>query len=373
MTVRVPVESGQGAYDVVIGRGLLAAAGDEVGRGHSGRRALLVADDAVANTHAAVVAESLTGAGWEIGQTNLRAEEPCKTIDAVERIWSAALAMDLDRQGLVIAVGGGLTGDVAGFAAASYLRGVALTQVPTTLLSMVDASIGGKTAVNIELPQGGLGKNLAGAFWPPRLVLADIDALSTLPQRERISGLAECVKHGLIADRPLLEFLASEAATLCGEAWSCETADAAQSLVERAVTVKREIVQQDERESGVRMHLNLGHTFAHAIEPDASLDLTHGEAVSVGLVAAAAASAELGLVPAETVEMLRATLRGLRLPTTIATSREPEDLRRSMRHDKKMADGRLRLVLLDGEGVIVRDDIDDGVVEDAWRAVIQPG
>ena len=246
------------------------------------RRVLVVVDANVAQTHAITAVDALKAAGMLVTTVELTASETEKSMRAVETVWHAALEGRLDRGSLIVALGGGLIGDVAGFAAASYLRGIDLVQVPTTLLAMVDASIGGKTGVNLPLPGGGIGKNLAGAFWQPRLTVADADLLRTLALRELRAGLAECVKHAVIAGEDAFAQLERDAALLCN-------ADGAalDALIPLSAAVKAAIVTQDPFERGVRAHLNLGHTFGHAIETIPSLQLLHGEAVAIGLLAAA--------------------------------------------------------------------------------------
>ncbi|MDP6986846.1 MAG: 3-dehydroquinate synthase [Phycisphaerales bacterium] len=368
MSTRIPLTSRQGDYEVVIEPGCLRSAAGFIGEACQARRVLVVADEQVLTPHAGVLLKSLQPDGWEATITTLRAEEPLKRMEAVERVWEVALAGGLDRHSAIIAVGGGLTGDVAGFAAATFLRGIDLIQVPTTLLAMVDASIGGKTGVNLPIPDvPHVGKNLAGAFWPPKLVLVDAETLATLPLREFRSGLAECVKHAIISDSELMTLLERNAATLReGECGGIE------EVLVRSITAKRHLVQEDEREAGSRMLLNLGHTFAHAIEPIEALDLTHGEAVSIGLCAALACSERLGLCGADAVNRVRLLLENLGLPVSIARPEPVEDLFAAMRYDKKVEGDRLRLVLPTRDGACVRDDVASADIEAAWHSVMPP-
>ena len=364
MTTRIGVKAAQGPYEVVIAKGGCVDAAAWINPVVSGRSAVVVADEAVRETHAAAVAQSLASAGWTVERFAMVAEEPLKRMAVVEDICDRCLASGQSRSGVIVAVGGGLTGDVAGFAAATYMRGIDLVQVPTTLLAMVDASIGGKTGINLPLPGGGLGKNLAGAFWPPRLVLADPETLSTLPTREFRSGLAECVKHGLISDRGILEELWAQSEALAAGAPSDIT-----PLLARCIKVKQQIVAQDEREQGRRMVLNLGHTFAHAIEPIPALDLTHGEAVAIGLVAAIECAAMRGLIPEGAVGDVRDLLESLHLPTALPTPQPVRALCGAMQFDKKVEDGQVQLVLPTATGVVVRKDVSQDDIERAWRAV----
>ncbi len=347
------------------------------------RRVLVVVDANVAQTHAITAVDALKAAGMLVTTVELTASETEKSMRAVETVWHAALEGRLDRGSLIVALGGGLIGDVAGFAAASYLRGIELVQVPTTLLAMVDASIGGKTGVNLPLPGGGIGKNLAGAFWQPRLTVADADLLRTLALRELRAGLAECVKHAVIAGEDAFAQLERDAALLCN-------ADGAalDALIPHSAAVKAAIVTQDPFECGVRAHLNLGHTFGHAIETIPSLQLLHGEAVAIGLLAAAHCAAAtwppykgqalddkgqalIGLEPnkGQALELnkgqaqlnkgqalvgrLEQLLVALGLPTRLGMPVLSSEVLRRMGFDKKNEGGGLKLVLPRGLGDVV--------------------
>ncbi len=345
------------------------------------RRVLVVVDANVARTHAITAVDALKAAGMLVTTVELTASETEKSMRAVETVWHAALEGRLDRGSLIVALGGGLIGDVAGFAAASYLRGIDLVQVPTTLLAMVDASIGGKTGVNLPLPGGGIGKNLAGAFWQPRLTVADADLLRTLALRELRAGLAECVKHAVIAGEDAFAQLERDAALLCN-------ADGAalDALIPLSAAVKAAIVTQDPFERGVRAHLNLGHTFGHAIETIPSLQLLHGEAVAIGLLAAAHCAAAtwppykgqaldvkgqalIGLEPnkGQALELnkgqaykgqalvgrLEQLLVALGLPTRLGMPVLSSEVLRRMGFDKKNEGGGLKLVLPRGLGDVV--------------------
>ena len=359
------------SYGVLVQEGALLQLGTLVGEHCSPQRAMLVMDQTVAESHGVTAAESLAAAGLQVSTACLKATEAHKRVDAVNDLWTAAMASGLDRHDVIIALGGGLTGDVAGFAAATWLRGIDLIQVPTTLLAMVDASIGGKTGVNAPLPDavgGGLGKNLIGAFWPPKLVVSDPSVLSTLPLRELRCGLAECVKHGLLSSRALLSQLAAIGPKLA-QSGVGGLGDAS-ALIRTAAAVKVEVVSGDERESGRRALLNLGHTFAHAIEGHPDLALKHGEAVSIGLIAAARIGQQLGLFDSTAFTNLHQLLLGLHLPVVLPSPVPAQELLHRMQFDKKTRQGVLRLVvpLTDG-GAVVRDDVDASTVLEAWRQV----
>jgi len=359
-TVR-SVEVGGGApYRIDIGPGLVRD-GARLAQQVRGRHVLLASDSNIAPLYAAGVREALHAVRPElqIGTFVLPAGEESKTLahfgDAIE----ALAALGATRDACVFALGGGVVGDLAGFAAACWMRGVDCVQLPTTLLAMVDSSVGGKTAVDI--PQG---KNLVGAFHPPRAVLADTDLLRTLPPRELHAGLAEVVKYGAIRDPLFFEWLHAErAALLAGD-----PAALAQAIA-RSCEHKAEIVERDPLEKGERALLNLGHTFGHAIEAEQGYggmgndNLNHGEAVAVGMVLAAKLSADLGLASAEDATRLAALLDAYGLPTRIPAGLAPEALLARMRLDKKNVAGRLRLVLWRGIGrAEVVPDVDEAAV-----------
>lgn len=272
--------------------------------------------------------------------------EQYKNLDTVKQLYGAFIDAGLDRGSTVIALGGGVVGDTAGFAAATYMRGVRFVQMPTTLLSMVDSSVGGK--VGVDLPQG---KNLVGAFKQPGYVLIDPDVLATLPESERRGGMAEVIKHGLIADPELLDLLL--------------TLDDA-ALVTRAIQVKVDIVQADPYENGVRAHLNLGHTFAHAIEQVSGYAWSHGAAVGVGLIAAARLSRELGMTDDATVERVERIVIEHGLPSRIGL--DPDALYAAMATDKKWRGGKSRFVLLRAPGQV---ETVEGVPRDAVIRVLE--
>lgn len=257
----------------------------------------------------------------------LPAGEQHKTPDTVQRLYEAFLANDLDRQSTVIAVGGGVIGDIAGFAAATFMRGIRWVSAPTTLLAMVDASLGGKTGV--DLPQG---KNLVGAFHPPTLVVSDPLALNTLPPAESSAGMAEVIKHGVIGDAALFETL--ETLTAFGDV----------SDIERAIRVKIKIVEDDPMERGQRAKLNAGHTIGHGIESASGYAVRHGQAVAIGLYAEAMLSERMGIAPAGLADRIAGVLKRFGLPTC-CPSVDPGLVRRAMRYDKKKSDGKLTFAL----------------------------
>jgi shikimate kinase / 3-dehydroquinate synthase len=354
---RLPVQGPDGRYDVIVGHDLLSRVGELAAIGQT---AVVISDETVGPLYATHLRDLPPTAAPIL----LPAGEPYKTLASVQMIYGALLAAGLDRHGVIVALGGGVIGDMAGFAAATYLRGVAFVQCPTTLLAMVDASIGGKTGV--DLPQG---KNLVGAFKQPQAVIADLETLTTLPAVEIAAGLAEVVKSGLIAAPAILKQLETGA-------WLPAPGTPRpnyHSLCLRAIQVKRDIVAADPYEAGVRAHLNLGHTFGHAIEQVSGYRVRHGEAVAIGLVAAAHLSARLGHADTALQQRLEALLTRLRLPVRIPADLAPEALLRAMGSDKKKASGRLRFVLLRGVGaVFVTADVPQTAVLATLRALAQP-
>ncbi len=336
---RIPVPTPQGTYPIYIGPGLLERLPDLLAehRLPPGPVAV-VSDQQVAAHHGETVMEVLSAAGYRPTLLQIPAGEAHKTLDTVADLYPRLLAAGLDRQRPVVALGGGVVGDLAGFAAATFLRGVPFVPIPTTLLAMVDASVGGKTGV--DLPQG---KNLVGAFKQPELVLIDPDLLRTLPGEEFRAGLAEVVKHAIIASPELFHQLEGEGpASLT-------------TLIRDAVQVKVDVVGQDPFERGRRAVLNLGHTFGHAIEQVSGYTVRHGEAVAVGLVAAADLSERLGRAEAGLAQRVEALLERLGLPTRLS-GYPVEAVHRAMAYDKKRRGRVLRFVIPEAIGRVVLID-----------------
>jgi 3-dehydroquinate synthase len=354
MSTTLPV-SGAGfvPYAVEVGRGLLAGLGERVAPFARGR-VVVISDETVAALHGPAVLTSLESAGLRARILTVPPGESSKSFAELERVIDRLLAYELDRKDIIIALGGGVVGDLAGLAAALYMRGIDFVQVPTTLLAQVDSSVGGKTA--IDTPRG---KNLVGAFHQPRLVVADIDVLATLPARQLRSGWAEVLKHGLICDAAFYDWLASAGAVGAGG----DPAALVRAVV-RSVEIKSAIVGEDEREAGKRALLNLGHTFGHALEAELGFDetvLTHGEAVALGCAMAFRYSAALGLCSTATTERVVDGLAAAGLPTRLeAVGRAgAEAMVRRMAGDKKAEGGRLTLILARGIGeAFVERDVD---------------
>lgn len=326
------------SYDITVGRGLLPTVGAAV-QAAGGRRAVVIADAAIAATHAAAVETGLQAAGIEAMPLIVRPGEGSKSITEAGRLWDALAERAVDRRTHVVAVGGGVIGDLAGFVAATFGRGLAFWQVPTTVVAQVDSAIGGKTGINLSA-----GKNLVGAFWQPHGVIADIDTLATLPAREFVSGFAEVVKYGMILDAAFFHWLEDNVGPLLAR-----DPAALAHAVERSAALKAAVVEQDERElTGLRAVLNYGHTFAHAYETAAGYGtLLHGEAVAIGMARAARLARDLGRVSNDLIARQDRLLLGLGLPI------EPPQganlpvaaLLEVMARDKKAVGGELRFVL----------------------------
>jgi 3-dehydroquinate synthase len=323
------------------------------------KRALVVTQPAIAAAYGERVVQSLRARGFAVGVIEVLDAEEAKSLAWLERIFDRAVELRLDRRSPIIALGGGVVGDLAGFAAATYMRGVPLVQVPTTLLAQVDSSFGGKTAINH--PRG---KNLIGAFYQPRLVLIDIDTLQTLPARELRSGLAEVVKYGVIAKPELFELL--EGGTTEG---LLQDAALLTRVIRDCCQIKADVVAADEQETGVRAILNFGHTFGHAIEAAGGFSTyTHGEAVAIGMVWATDLSRRMGLCEPGLLERVKGLLQSLGLP--IALKARIAGIRDTLLLDKKAVAGRLRFIVVDDIGrVSIRDDVPSQLVE----AIIDDG
>ena len=355
----VPVSLGSRSYDIKIASGLLPRLGIECARLKLGHRCAVITDTQVGSHYAATALNSLTKSGFDPVLITVPAGEKSKRLAMVEKCHDQLAAHRLERKSFIVALGGGVVGDLAGFAAATYLRGIPLVQAPTSLLAQVDSSVGGKTGVNLKA-----GKNLVGAFYQPRLVLCDLNTLATLPKREFVSGLAEVIKYGIIYDeilfaqleRNLPALLRRDGKTLAG-------------VVARCCEIKADVVGQDETESGLRAILNFGHTIGHAIENSSGYGkFLHGEAISIGQVAAARLSrAVLGLSPND-VERIQNVLGQAGLPVRMKLdSARRQKLLRAMKLDKKVSGGEIKFVLAQKIGKVVWSQ---NVPESAVQAVL---
>ncbi|MCK6450311.1 MAG: 3-dehydroquinate synthase [Alphaproteobacteria bacterium] len=343
-TVRVELD--QRSYDIHVGPSVLADAGRLMRPVLKAPRVIVVADARVATLHGAALAAALSEAGIAHATVDVPPGEGSKDFAHLERLIEQLLERRLERATTLVALGGGVVGDLVGFAAAIALRGVDYVQVPTTLLAQVDSSVGGKTAINTRH-----GKNLVGSFHQPRLVLADTGVLGTLPRREMLAGYAEVVKYGVIGDAGFFAWLERYGAAVTGG-----DADALGHAVTTSCRAKARVVAADEREAGLRETLNFGHTFGHALEAEAGYGdaLLHGEAVAFGMVLATRLSVERGLCPEGDLARVRAHLAAAGLPTRFADLPQfrwnAPRLMQHMAHDKKVQDQRIRFVLTRGIG-----------------------
>ena len=338
--VQVPL--GSRSYAIKVGGGLLSRLGAECARLKLGHRCAIITDFNVGKRFAKAALKSLSASGFDPVLITVPAGEKSKRIGMVEKCYNQLATHRLERKSFIVALGGGVVGDLAGFVAATYLRGIPFVQVPTTLLAQVDSSVGGKTGVNLKL-----GKNLVGAFYQPRLVLCDLDTFKTLPKREYLSGLAEVVKYGVIYDavlftqleRNLAKLLRRDRLTLC-------------DVVARCCEIKAEVVGQDETESGLRAILNFGHTIGHAIENSSGYGkFLHGEAISIGQVAASKLSQKVLGLPSGDAGRIESLLHRSGLPVKLKLNpRQRKKLFAAMRLDKKVSDGEVRFVLAETIG-----------------------
>ena len=349
----IMVELAERAYAIRIGSSILSSTGDVMAELGVGRRVFVATNPVVRQHYYTAVEGSLLGAGYQPYLFEVPDGEAHKTLQWAERMYDVLIGEGFDRNCGLVALGGGVIGDLAGFVAATYLRGVPYIQVPTTLLAQVDSSVGGKTAVNHRL-----GKNLIGAFYQPRAVLIDVDVLGTLPAREVRTGLAEVVKYGVIRDPDFFGYL-EEHVELIKEG----DPEALARVITTSCAVKADVVRQDERESGLRTILNFGHTFAHAIESLTAYEtLRHGEAVAIGMVLAAMLSKQLGMCAGEDVDRLRGLLGAIGLPT-VPPPLSIDEMLEAMHRDKKVRDQALRRVLMEGLGSVrVKGDVTLGAI-----------
>ena len=336
MTIRVPlVATRDASYDILIGPGLVQQLETIVREYCPAAAYAVISDSHVGKLYGESIAKRVSGVGCRVELFTFPAGEWNKTRDTWASLSDRMLAAHFSRDCAVIALGGGVVNDVAGFVAATYLRGVSLVQVPTTLLAMIDSSIGGKTGVDVPA-----GKNLLGAFHQPRVVIADPAVLGSLSSTQLAAGLAEAVKHGVIADADYFAFLEGERAAIFAK-----HAPALERVVRRSIEIKAAVVAQDERETGKRAILNFGHTVGHAIEATSKYDVLHGEAVAMGMVYEARLAETLGIAAAGTAQRITSALERLNLPVERPAGSHVDDLVEAMRVDKKVRAGEIRLAL----------------------------
>jgi len=346
-------------YDITVQPGLLSAVGPHLRNLSRSSKVAIVTDSNVAPIYLAALQSSLKSAGFQSVSATIPPGEDHKTLQNLSTIYDQLLAASIDRYTPLLALGGGLVGDMAGFAAATLLRGLPFLQIPTTLLSMVDASVGGKTGVNHTV-----GKNLIGAFHQPIAVLIDPNTLKTLPLRELRSGLAECIKHDIIRDPQGFAHLEKN----ISRALNLDT-DYLADLVAHNVAIKSRVVSTDPLERGQRAHLNLGHTFGHAIETVSHFSYSHGQAIALGTIAASRLAASLRMLDQPSVDRIVSIFAAASLPTSGLTL-DPDAIIDTMAFDKKMRAGRIRFVLPTSIGsVTIRDDVPTDLIRRALESL----
>ena len=341
----VKVELGERSYEILIGA-KLEKLGEEMLKLRFGKKTAVVTNPTVNRLYGQRVLKTLTAADFRAMPVEIPDGEQYKTLDWANAVFTALLINTFDRRSPLVALGGGVIGDLTGFAAACYMRGVPFVQVPTTLLAMVDSSVGGKTGVNHSL-----GKNMIGAFYQPRLVLMDLDALKTLPKEELLSGMAEVIKYGVIWDRELFDFLEKNREKIL----NLEEGPLGH-IIRRSCEIKADVVSKDEREGGLRAILNFGHTVGHAVETLSDYMSRHGEAVAIGMVYAAKLAHRTGLCDARVPERIEKLINAYGLPTSLSAMKQRPAVTRFMdmiQVDKKAEAGKVRFVLPKKIGEVV--------------------
>ena len=353
----VKVNLGDRSYDIELGTGLDQAGAHLKALG-LGRKMALVTNPTIKKLHGQRIVDSLKAAGFLVMSVEVPDGEQYKNLDWANAIYAALLTNGFDRKSALVAFGGGVIGDLTGFAAATFMRGVPFVQVPTTLLAMVDSSVGGKTGVNHPM-----GKNMIGAFYQPKKVLMDLDVLKTLPREEFLSGIAEVIKYGVIRDAALFDYLDKNRDKILSL-----DPDALSHIIKRSCEIKAEVVSKDEREGGLRAILNFGHTIGHAIETAENYTMRHGEAVAIGMVYASRLAHRTGLCAASVPERVERLIKSYGLPANLtALSRQPSvtELTDTMQVDKKAEGGKVKFVLPSKIGeVVITNQWDEGVLKE---------
>jgi 3-dehydroquinate synthase len=355
----IRVELGERSYDIAIGSNTLEQIGDRLSSLRLSPKIALISNPTVYPIYGEQVSNEVRKAGFDLLTVMIPDGEQYKNLATLNNIYDELLKFRLDRKSALIALGGGVVGDITGFVAATYMRGIACIQIPTTLLAQVDSSVGGKTGIDHEL-----GKNMIGAFWQPKLVWIDVETLRTLPQREFLSGLAEVIKYGVIWDDNLFDFLEGNKDKILNL-----DRDALAYLIKRSCEIKAEVVSKDEREAGLREILNYGHTIGHAIETVTKYKrFLHGEAVAIGMHIEARLSMILGLIDKDQVSRIMALLDAYGLPSEIPSDVNVSSLFLSMQLDKKAVAGELKFILPEKIGSV---QIQKGAPEKSIRDSLQ--
>ncbi|MEJ2695323.1 MAG: 3-dehydroquinate synthase [Candidatus Sulfobium sp.] len=355
---KIRVELADRSYNIAIDSGMLAGIGRALEKFEFSARLALVSNPTVYGLYGQTVSDSMRASGFELIEIIIPDGEEYKNLAWVENIYGELLKARLDRKSAVVALGGGVIGDITGFAASTYMRGVDFVQVPTTLLAQVDSSVGGKTGVNHPL-----GKNMIGSFWQPRLVWIDTDTLKTLPRRQYLAGISEVIKYGVIWDADFFAFLEENRDKLLDM-----EGDTVAHVVKRSCEIKADVVSRDEREAGLRAILNYGHTIGHAIETASGYGKhLHGEAVAMGMCLEARLAQAKGLVGAEDAGRIEDLVRSYGLPAELPADADPAVLFSSMQLDKKAVSGELRCVLPERIG---RVRIESGLTREDMERVL---
>jgi 3-dehydroquinate synthase len=357
---KIRVELGERSYDIFIGSNILGDVGVSIQSFGLSPKVAMVSNPTVYPLYGGVVADSLKKAGFDVLTVTIPDGEEYKDLLWVEHIYDDLLKAKLDRSSSLVALGGGVIGDITGFAASTYMRGISYIQVPTTLLAQVDSSVGGKTGVNHKL-----GKNMIGTFWQPRLVWVDVETLKTLPKREFLAGLAEVIKYGVIWDEELFGFLEDRR----NEILNLDS-NALKHIIRRSCEIKALVVSKDERESGLRSILNFGHTIGHALETATGYrEYLHGEAVAIGMCLEARLSSMLSFIDNNKVLRIKALIDSYSLPSEIPSDMDIKHILSSMELDKKAVAGELRFILPEKIGKV---RIHKGVPEKTIKDLLQP-
>ena len=356
---RVGIELGERSYDILIGSGIRKQVGELLKPIFEPSRVIVITHPSINDLYGEEVVANFIEQGWTTDIIEVPEGESSKSLGQAEKLYDHLLELNCDRKSLLVALGGGVIGDLVGFVAATYQRGIPFIQVPTTLLSLVDSSVGGKTAVNH--PKG---KNMIGAFYQPRLVVADLETLQTLSQKEYRAGLAEVVKYGVIADANLFEFLETNYEKIINLDQNFLT-----HIVETSCAIKASVVEKDERESHYRMILNFGHTFGHAIESLTEYSqFVHGEAVAIGMVLATKLSHSAGKCSKDVLRRLEALLKNLGLPVDMPALNSSAVIK-SLYHDKKTVENKIKFILVKEIGSIeIVDQVSEAEILKVLRA-----
>ena len=358
---KIKVELGENSYEIFIGENLFEEVAKFATSPNFSKKILIVTDENIFNIHGETLRKIFSRYNSNFELEIIPPGETSKNLAEAEKLYTCAIESQLDRKSVIIAIGGGVVGDLAGFVTATYLRGVNFIQVPTTLLAQVDSSVGGKTAVNHKL-----GKNLIGAFYQPKAVFIDVATLKTLPPREIKAGLGEVVKYGVISDAEFFCYLEKNI-----EGILSGNVEVLKQIVKRSCEIKAEVVSSDEKESGLRRILNFGHTIAHAVEEETHYQkYNHGEAVAIGMIGAALISQKLGYVDAEKVSRLKNLIESFGMYTHCENCKV-EGIYKALFRDKKTVGGKINWVLMKDFGSVeISDNVPEKIVKDALQEII---